>query len=117
MESQFVSGWPSGDEVSMRDALTEGMSELTFGRSPAGDRIAMSDPGNALRSMPAPSSALREIIPKQQLPEGPFGDNLGYYSRATIPCASPNMCTIRRARLARVLRSSVGQRGDMPVAS
>src|SRR6478735_4093422 len=63
--------------------LPEGMSELTFAGALAGHRIPM-----ICRSGELPIYADADfcicgtVIPGRQLPEGPFGDHLGYYSLA-----------------------------------
>lgn len=60
--------------------LPEGLTELTFAGALAGRRIAL------LRGMHAPVYAdadfalIGQIAPHRTLPEGPFGDHLGYYS-------------------------------------
>lgn len=60
--------------------LPEGLTELTFAGALAGRRIAL------LRGMHAPVYAdadfalIGQIDPHRTLPEGPFGDHLGYYS-------------------------------------
>ena len=61
--------------------LPEGMSELTFAGALAGHRIPM-----VCRNQPLPIYAEADfcitgtVDPEKQLPEGPFGDHLGYYS-------------------------------------
>lgn len=63
--------------------LPEGMSELTFAGALAGHRIPL-----ATRGVPLPVYAEADfcisgtVEPNRTLPEGPFGDHLGYYSLA-----------------------------------
>ncbi len=76
----FVGGNPAMT-VGAVMPLPEGMSELTFAGALAGHRIPM------IRNQPFASiyadadfCIVGTIDPNQQLPEGPFGDHLGYYS-------------------------------------
>jgi len=63
--------------------LPEGMSELTFAGALAGFRIPMLAPAGELPVYAQADFVIRgEIDPKRLLPEGPFGDHLGYYSLA-----------------------------------
>jgi 4-hydroxy-3-polyprenylbenzoate decarboxylase len=63
--------------------LPEGMSELTFAGALQNRRVAM-----ASRGLPLPIYAEADfcisgtVDPEKLLPEGPFGDHLGYYSLA-----------------------------------
>ncbi len=61
--------------------LPEGMSELTFAGALAGHRIPMcsQDPFASIYA-DADFCIVGTIDPDRQLPEGPFGDHLGYYS-------------------------------------
>ena len=64
--------------------LPEGMSELTFAGALAGHRIKMI--AGAADQLPVYAEAdfcIRGVVdPDRKLPEGPFGDHLGYYSLA-----------------------------------
>jgi len=78
--------------------LPEGMSELTFAGALGGRRIRMSSPPLPRREGPGEGSSAYDralpihadtdfcicgtVIPDKLLPEGPFGDHLGYYSLA-----------------------------------
>jgi len=63
--------------------LPEGMPELAFAGLLGGQRIGLVDDGSHL---PLPAEAdfclCGSVDPQQTLPEGPFGDHLGYYSLA-----------------------------------
>jgi 4-hydroxy-3-polyprenylbenzoate decarboxylase len=76
----FVGGNPAMTVAAVMP-LPEGMSELTFAGALAGHRIPM------IRNEPFASvyadadfCIVGTIDPNRQLPEGPFGDHLGYYS-------------------------------------
>jgi 4-hydroxy-3-polyprenylbenzoate decarboxylase len=64
--------------------LPEGMPELAFAGALAGRRIDMITPGETSAALPLPAEAdfciVGTVDPDKQLPEGPFGDHLGYYS-------------------------------------
>jgi 4-hydroxy-3-polyprenylbenzoate decarboxylase len=78
----FVGGHPAMT-LSAVMPLPEGMSELTFAGALAGERIAMIDRGQGLPIYAGADFCITgTIIPNKQLPEGPFGDHLGYYSLA-----------------------------------
>ena len=63
--------------------LPEGMSELTFAGALAGHRIPMVRQSEAAAIYAdADFCIVGTIDPTRQLPEGPFGDHLGYYSLA-----------------------------------
>ena len=73
--------------------LPEGMSELTFAGALGGRRIRLHRPPLPNREGPGAGSPLPihadtdfcicgTVIPNKLLPEGPFGDHLGYYSLA-----------------------------------
>jgi 4-hydroxy-3-polyprenylbenzoate decarboxylase len=63
--------------------LPEGMSELTFAGALGGRRVRMIRQSGAL-SIHADTDfcICGTVIPNKLLPEGPFGDHLGYYSLA-----------------------------------
>ena len=78
----FVGGNPAMTLAAVMP-LPEGLSELTFAGALAGHRIPM------IRQIDRPSMyseadfcIVGTIDPDRQLPEGPFGDHLGYYSLA-----------------------------------
>lgn len=78
----FVGGAPAMTVAAVMP-LPEGMPELSFAGLLAGHRIPMVRlPGQ----LPVPAEAdfciCGVVDPKQTLPEGPFGDHLGYYSLA-----------------------------------
>lgn len=78
----FVGGSPAMTLAAVMP-LPEGMSELTFAGALAGHRIPM-----ATRGLPLPIYADADFCISgtvdftRNLPEGPFGDHLGYYSLA-----------------------------------
>jgi 4-hydroxy-3-polyprenylbenzoate decarboxylase len=76
----FVGGPPALTLAAIMP-LPEGIPELAFAGALAGQRIPMIY-GKA--PLPMPSEAdfciTGTVIPNYQLPEGPFGDHLGYYS-------------------------------------
>lgn len=76
----FVGGNPAMTVAAVMP-LPEGMSELTFAGALAGHRIPMIRQHNAA-SMYAEADfcICGTVDPDRQLPEGPFGDHLGYYS-------------------------------------
>ncbi len=76
----FIGGPPAMTLAAVMP-LPEGMPELFFAGMLAGRRIKMiTRPGG----LPIPAEAdfciCGEVDPDRQLPEGPFGDHLGYYS-------------------------------------
>ncbi len=78
----FVGGPPSLSIAAVMP-LPEGMPELAFAGLLGGHRIPLVQPPGFL-PMPAEADFVicGTIDPKQQKPEGPFGDHLGYYSLA-----------------------------------
>jgi len=78
----FVGGNPAMTVAAVMP-LPEGMSELTFAGALAGHRIPMVRQSHAASIYAqADFCIVGTIDPKRQLPEGPFGDHLGYYSLA-----------------------------------
>ncbi len=78
----FVGGSPAMTLAAVMP-LPEGMSELTFAGALAGHRIPMlQQPHQASIYADADFCIVGTIDPHRQLPEGPFGDHLGYYSLA-----------------------------------
>jgi 4-hydroxy-3-polyprenylbenzoate decarboxylase len=91
----FVGGTPAMTLAAVMP-LPEGMSELTFAGALAGHRIPMirrdgakahaADGSNPVASLPiygeADFAITGTVDAAKMLPEGPFGDHLGYYSLA-----------------------------------
>ncbi len=83
----FVGGTPAIALAAVMP-LPEGMSELTFAGALAGHRIPMICRRTTDSAAPLPIYAEADfcisgtIDPEKKLPEGPFGDHLGYYSLA-----------------------------------
>ncbi|MGE0757419.1 MAG: UbiD family decarboxylase [Pirellulaceae bacterium] len=85
----FVGGAPAMTLAAVMP-LPEGMSELTFAGALAGHRIPMIVPRGTGAGGPAPLAIYADadfciegtIREGKLLPEGPFGDHLGYYSLA-----------------------------------
>ncbi|MDG1511812.1 MAG: UbiD family decarboxylase [Mariniblastus sp.] len=76
----FVGGNPAMTVAAVMP-LPEGMSELTFAGALAGHRIQMVKQTNAAAIYAQADFCISGTIdPQRQLPEGPFGDHLGYYS-------------------------------------
>ncbi|MBC8352114.1 MAG: UbiD family decarboxylase [Planctomycetes bacterium] len=78
----FVGGTPAMT-LSAVMPLPEGMSELTFAGALAGHRIPMITRKNQLAIYADADFCISGTVhPNKKLPEGPFGDHLGYYSLA-----------------------------------
>lgn len=84
----FVGGTPAMTLAAVMP-LPEGMSELTFAGALAGHRIPMAtgvrkrSDGEALPVYAEADFCIMGIVSQvEMLPEGPFGDHLGYYSLA-----------------------------------
>src|SRR5262249_55855751 len=87
----FVGGPPALTLAAVMP-LPEGLPELAFAGMLGGRRVRMVRPRDSRGShpRPAPLPVLAEadfcivgtVDPEKQLPEGPFGDHLGYYSLA-----------------------------------
>lgn len=82
----FVGGHPAMTLAAVMP-LPEGMSELSFAGALAGQRIPLArratTTGNNLPVYADADFCIRGIVrPGRTLPEGPFGDHLGYYSLA-----------------------------------
>lgn len=77
----FVGG-PPAMTIAAVMPLPEGMSELTFAGALSGRRIRMIRQGDGQLPIAAEADfcIVGEVIPDKLLPEGPFGDHLGYYS-------------------------------------
>ncbi|HEV3120384.1 MAG TPA: UbiD family decarboxylase, partial [Isosphaeraceae bacterium] len=76
-------GGPPALAVAAVMPLPEGMPELAFAGALGGRRLEVVQPPNGL---PVPAQAdfciTGTVHPERLLPEGPFGDHLGYYSLA-----------------------------------
>ncbi|KAA0895099.1 UbiD family decarboxylase [Oryzomonas rubra] len=78
----FVGGAPSMTVAAVMP-LPEGMPELSFAGLLGGHRIPMANlPGHLPVSAEADFCICGVVDPRKTLPEGPFGDHLGYYSLA-----------------------------------
>jgi 4-hydroxy-3-polyprenylbenzoate decarboxylase len=78
----FVGGTPAMTLAAVMP-LPEGLSELTFAGALAGHRIPMIRRGDELAIYGDADFCITGVIdPTKKLPEGPFGDHLGYYSLA-----------------------------------
>ena len=80
----FVGGPPAMTLAAVMP-LPEGMPELAFAGALGGRRVRLVVPGARLAcpSPPTPTSASPAPSTRDRLlPEGPFGDHLGYYSLA-----------------------------------
>lgn len=78
----FIGGHPAMTLAAVMP-LPEGMSELTFAGALAGHRIPMIRRGDELPIYADADFCISgTVIPGKELPEGPFGDHLGYYSLA-----------------------------------
>jgi 4-hydroxy-3-polyprenylbenzoate decarboxylase len=78
----FVGGAPAMILAAVMP-LPEGLSELTFAGALAGRRIPMAAlPGHLPVYAEADFCISGTVDPSKLLPEGPFGDHLGYYSLA-----------------------------------
>jgi 4-hydroxy-3-polyprenylbenzoate decarboxylase len=78
----FVGG-PPAMTVAAVMPLPDGMSELSFAGVLGARRVPMIDrPGKLPISAEADFCITGYLDPKRLMPEGPFGDHLGYYSRA-----------------------------------
>ncbi|MEE2686551.1 MAG: UbiD family decarboxylase [Planctomycetota bacterium] len=78
----FVGGAPAMMLAAVMP-LPEGMSELGFAGVLSGKRIGMIQrPGSLPIYSQADFCISGTVHPDKQLPEGPFGDHLGYYSKA-----------------------------------
>jgi len=76
----FVGGAPAMTVAAVMP-LPEGMPELSFAGLLAGHRIEMAAlPGQLPVAAQADFCIVGSIDPQATLPEGPFGDHLGYYS-------------------------------------
>lgn len=78
----FVGGTPAMMLAAVMP-LPEGLSELTFAGALAGHRISMICRDGDLPMYGQADFCITGVVdPDRQLPEGPFGDHLGYYSLA-----------------------------------
>ncbi|MCO6454314.1 MAG: UbiD family decarboxylase [Pirellulaceae bacterium] len=80
--SVFVGGSPAMTLAAVMP-LPEGLSELTFAGALAGHRIPLiRRPDGSVLYGDADFCITGTVDPDRKLPEGPFGDHLGYYSLA-----------------------------------
>src|SRR6516165_6976445 len=80
--SIFVGGPPAMTLASVMP-LPEGMPELAFAGALGGRRVRLiAQPGGLPLAADADFCITGTVDPELQLPEGPFGDHLGYYSLA-----------------------------------
>jgi len=78
----FVGGAPAMSVAAVMP-LPEGLSELSFAGALAGHRIPLVKQAGALPLYAEADFCISGTIdPNRRLPEGPFGDHLGYYSLA-----------------------------------
>ena len=93
----FVGGSPAMMLAAVMP-LPEGLSELTFAGALAGHRIPLSAGAGSLPVYAEADVCIQaEVIPDRLLPEGPFGDHLGYYSLAhPFPVLKVSKVTRRR---------------------
>ena len=78
----FVGGAPAMSVAAVMP-LPEGIAELAFGGALAGHRIAMIEQPGQLPVYAEADFCISGVVePDRKLPEGPFGDHLGYYSLA-----------------------------------
>ncbi|MCE9547912.1 MAG: UbiD family decarboxylase [Planctomycetia bacterium] len=79
----FVGGPPAMNLAAVMP-LPEGLSELRFAGALMGRRVRMIDRGDGTLPIHADADfcITGTVDPHKQLPEGPFGDHLGYYSLA-----------------------------------
>lgn len=78
----FVGGTPAMTLAAVMP-LPEGIAELTFAGALAGHRIPMASVDSGLPFYADADFVIEgEVDPNRRLPEGPFGDHLGYYSLA-----------------------------------
>jgi 4-hydroxy-3-polyprenylbenzoate decarboxylase len=76
----FIGG-PPAMTIAAIMPLPEGLPEIFFAGILGGHKIKMVARGNALPILAEADFCISGYIdPKRQLPEGPFGDHLGYYS-------------------------------------
>ena len=77
--SIFVGGPPSHSFAAVMP-LPEGLSELTFAGALGGRRFRYTKKNGHVLSSDADFVITGKVYPKENKPEGPFGDHLGYYS-------------------------------------
>lgn len=76
-------GGPPALAVAAVMPLPEGLSELSFAGALAGRRVPLVSPAGGLPMHADADFCISGYVePDRQLPEGPFGDHLGYYSLA-----------------------------------
>ena len=75
-------GGPPALTLSAVMPLPEGLPELAFAGALGGRRVRLVQDGTAALNADADFCIVGTVDPDKQLPEGPFGDHLGYYSLA-----------------------------------
>jgi len=75
----FVGGHPAMTLAAVMP-LPEGMSELMFGGALAGHRIPMISRKDGPAIYAEADFCIIGVVEPEEMPEGPFGDHLGYYS-------------------------------------
>jgi 4-hydroxy-3-polyprenylbenzoate decarboxylase len=77
--SIFVGGPPAMTLAAVMP-LPEGLTELAFAGALGGRRVRLARAGNHVVAADADFCITGTVDPERLLPEGPFGDHLGYYS-------------------------------------
>lgn len=83
LQANIYVGGPPALAVAAVMPLPEGLPELSFAGALARHRMPWHDDGRGLPVVASADFCISGTIdPERQLPEGPFGDHLGYYSLA-----------------------------------
>ncbi len=82
LRGHVIVGGPPALILSAVMPLPEGMPELAFAGALGGRRLNLVQPAGSTLPIPAEADfcIVGSVDPEKQLPEGPFGDHLGYYS-------------------------------------
>lgn len=96
----FVGGHPAMTLAAVMP-LPEGMSELTFAGALAGHRIPLATQAGRLPVYAEADFCIQGSMDSHRLlPEGPFGDHLGYYSlKHDFPCLRVDRVTCREGAI------------------
>ncbi|MEM8677910.1 MAG: UbiD family decarboxylase [Planctomycetota bacterium] len=95
----FVGGTPAMTVASVMP-LPEGLSELTFAGALAGHRIPMVVTGEGPAVYADADFCIQGTIEPDLMPEGPFGDHLGYYAlKHDFPALRVHRVTHRRGAI------------------
>jgi 4-hydroxy-3-polyprenylbenzoate decarboxylase len=96
----FVGGHPAMTLAAVMP-LPEGMSELMFAGALAGHRIPLVTSAGRLPVYAEADFCIQgSVDPHRLLPEGPFGDHLGYYSlKHDFPCLRVDRVTCREGAI------------------